>query len=71
MDKDCVAMLKRMYGGEDGSTKENFMDYGDILANCRGCEENGKDVMVLKVGAALENFPARKWKKVLVPRTQK
>jgi hypothetical protein len=32
----------------DGSTKEDLMDYGDILANCLGCEENGKEVLVLK-----------------------
>jgi hypothetical protein len=33
MDKDCVAMLKRMYGGDDGSTKEDLMEYGDLLPN--------------------------------------
>jgi hypothetical protein len=26
MNKDCVAMLKRMYGGEDGSTKQELME---------------------------------------------
>jgi hypothetical protein len=31
MDKDCVVMLKRMYSGEDGSTKEELMEYGISL----------------------------------------
>ncbi len=31
----------------DGSTKEGLMDYGDILANCLGCEENGKEVLAV------------------------
>jgi hypothetical protein len=39
MDKDCVAMLKRMYGGEDGSTNQDLMEYGDLLTNFFGCEE--------------------------------
>jgi hypothetical protein len=32
MDKDCFALLKRMYGSEDGSTKKDLMDSGDLLA---------------------------------------
>ena len=43
-DKDWVAMLKRMYGGEDGPTKKELMEYGDLLTNFFGWEENGKDV---------------------------
>jgi hypothetical protein len=31
MDKDCVAMLKRMYGGDGGSTKQDLMEYRDLL----------------------------------------
>jgi hypothetical protein len=45
MDKDCVAMLKRMYGGEDGSTKEDLMQYEDLLTNFFGSEEKGKDIL--------------------------
>ncbi len=41
MDKGCVAMLKRMYGGYDGSTKQNLMEYGDLLTNFFGREEKG------------------------------
>ena len=33
MDKDCAVLLKRMYGGEDGSTKQELMEYGDFLTN--------------------------------------
>jgi hypothetical protein len=33
MEKDCVAMLKRMYGGDNGSTKQDLIEYGDLLAN--------------------------------------
>ena len=44
MEKDCVAMLKRMYGGDNGSTKEDLMEYGDLLANFFGCEAKGKEV---------------------------
>jgi hypothetical protein len=33
MEKDCVAMLMRMYGGDDGSTKQDLMEYGDLLTN--------------------------------------
>ncbi len=41
MDKDCVAMLKRMYGGDDGSTKQDLtMEYGDLLTKLfRMCGE--------------------------------
>ncbi len=45
MDKDCVAMLKRMYGGDNGSTKQDLMEYGDPLPNFFGCEEKGKEVL--------------------------
>ncbi len=45
MDKDCVAMLRRMYGGENGSTKEELMEYGDLLAMFFGSEEKGKEVL--------------------------
>ncbi len=33
MDKDCVAMLKKMYGSDNGSTKQDLMEYGDLLTN--------------------------------------
>ena len=36
MDKNCVAMLKRMYGGDDGSTKQDLMDYGGLITNFFG-----------------------------------
>ena len=39
MDKDCVAILKRMYGGDNGYTKQELMEYGDLLTNVFGCEE--------------------------------
>jgi hypothetical protein len=45
MDKDCVAMLKRMYGGDNGSTKQDLVEYGDLLPNFFGCEEKGKEVL--------------------------
>jgi hypothetical protein len=45
MDKDCVAMLKRMYGGDNGSTKQDLMEYVDLLSNFFGCEEKGKDLL--------------------------
>ena len=45
MDKDCVAMLKKMYGGDDGSTKQDLLEYGDLLTNFFGCEEKGKEVL--------------------------
>jgi hypothetical protein len=34
-----------MYGGENGSTKQDLMEYGDHLANIFGCEEKGKEVL--------------------------
>jgi hypothetical protein len=49
MDKDCFAMLKRMYGGDNGSIKQDLMEYGDLLSTVFGCEEKGKEV--------LETFP--------------
>ncbi len=45
MDKDCVAMLKKMYGGDDGSTKQDLMEYGDLLTNFFGCEEKDKELL--------------------------
>jgi hypothetical protein len=45
MDKDCVAMLKKMYGGDNDSTKQDLMEYGDLLTNFFGCEEKGKEVL--------------------------
>ncbi len=45
MGKDCVAMLKRVYGGDDGSTKQDLMENGDLLTNFFGCEEKGKEVL--------------------------
>ncbi len=45
MDKDCVPMLKRMYGGEDGSTKQDLMEYESLLTIFFGCEEEGKEVL--------------------------
>ncbi len=44
MDKDCVAMLKKMYGGDNGSIKQDLMEYGDHLTNFFGREEKGKEV---------------------------
>ena len=41
MDKNCVPELKMIYGGEDGSTKDNLMEYGDLLVNFFGCDKNG------------------------------
>ena len=38
-------MLKRMYGGDNGSTKQDLMDYGDLLTNFFGREEKGKKVL--------------------------
>ena len=34
-----------MYGGEDGSTKQDLMEYGDLLTNFVECEEKGKEVL--------------------------
>jgi hypothetical protein len=48
MDKYCVAMLKRMYGGDNDSTKQDLMEYGDLLTNFFGCEEKGKEVLEAK-----------------------
>jgi hypothetical protein len=45
MDKDCVAMLKKMYGSDNGSTKQDLMEYGDLLTNIFWCEEKGKEVL--------------------------
>jgi hypothetical protein len=45
MDKDCVTMLNRIYGKEDGSTKEELMEYEDLLATFFGDEEKGKEVL--------------------------
>ncbi len=45
MDKDCVTMLKRMHGAEDGSIKEELMEYADLLATFFGDEEKGKEIM--------------------------
>ncbi len=45
MDKDRVAMLKKMYGGDDGSTKQDLMEYGGLLTNFFGREEKGKEVL--------------------------
>ena len=45
MDKDCVAILMRMYGGEDGPTKNDLMEYGDLFASFFGNEEKGKEML--------------------------
>jgi hypothetical protein len=45
IDKDCVAMLKKMYGSDNGSTKQDLMEDGDLLTNIFGCEEKGKEVL--------------------------
>ena len=45
MDKDCVAMLKKMYGGNNGSTKQDLMEYGDLFTNFFGREKKGKEVL--------------------------
>jgi hypothetical protein len=45
MDKDCVAILKKMYGSDNGSTKQDLMEYGGLLTNIFGCEEKGKEVL--------------------------
>ncbi len=44
MDKDCAVLLKRMYGGEDGSTKQ---DNGVRRFSHQffGSEENVKDLL--------------------------
>ena len=42
MEKDCVAMLERIYSGDNGSTKQDLTEYGDILTNFFGCEEKDK-----------------------------
>ena len=34
-----------MYGGKDGSTKQDLMEYEDLLTNFVGCEEKGKEVL--------------------------
>ena len=34
-----------MYGGDDGSTKQDLMEYGDLLTSGFGCEEKGKEVL--------------------------
>jgi hypothetical protein len=36
-------MLKKMY--RDGSTKQDLMEYGDLLTNFFGREEKGKEVL--------------------------
>jgi hypothetical protein len=41
MDKDCVAMLS----SDNGSTKQDLMEYGDLLTNNFECEEKGKEVL--------------------------
>jgi hypothetical protein len=38
-------MLKRMHGSENGSTKVEIMEYGDLLATFFGSEEKGKEVL--------------------------
>ena len=45
MDKDGVAMLKGMWWGDNGSTKQDLMEYGHLLTNVFGCEEKGKEVL--------------------------
>ena len=45
MDKDCVTMLKRMYCGEDGSTKQELLEYGDVLINFLGGDKKGREVL--------------------------
>ncbi len=39
-----------VYGGEDFSTKEDLMEYGDLLTNFVGCEEKGKEVLEVLLG---------------------
>ncbi len=34
-----------MYGSDNGSTKQDLMEYGDLLTNIFGCEEKGKEVL--------------------------
>jgi hypothetical protein len=34
-----------MYGGEDGSPKEELMEYGGLLALFFGSEENGEEML--------------------------
>ncbi len=34
-----------MYGGDNGSTKQDLMEYGDPLTNFFECEEKGKEVL--------------------------
>jgi hypothetical protein len=40
MEKDCVAMLKRMYGGDNGSIKQDLMAYEDLLRNFSNVRRN-------------------------------
>ncbi len=44
-------MLKRMDGGDDGSTKQDLIEYGDLLTNFFWCEEKDKEVL-----KALDNY---------------
>ena len=37
--------VERMYGGEDGSTKQDLMEYRDLLTNFVRGEEKGKEVL--------------------------
>jgi hypothetical protein len=37
-------MLKRMYRGDNGSTKQDLMEYGDLITIFFGCEEKGKEI---------------------------
>jgi hypothetical protein len=34
-----------MYGSENVSTKQDLMEYGDLLTSFFGCEEKGKEVL--------------------------
>ncbi len=34
-----------MDGGDNGSTKQDLMEYGNLLTNFFGCEEKGKEMM--------------------------
>ncbi len=44
MDNDFVTMLKRVYGREEGPTKEELMEYENFLATFFGDEEKGKEI---------------------------
>ncbi len=37
--------VKKDVWRDDGSTKQDLLEYGDLLTNFFGCEEKGKEVL--------------------------